>query len=271
MNLSPMYINALEASIEAGKIILSIYKKQSYEIEIKKDESPVTIADKSSSAIISIYLKKTNYPVIDEELGLPTYDERKNWKQFWLVDPMDGTREFISGNGEFTVNIALIEDSIPVFGVIYTPTTGELYWGGKSTGSYKLEGIFSAEDLKLQRANAKRLTVSLNQPEKLTIAASRSHLDKKTEEFIEELKNKAGELNFVSKGSSLKLCMIAEGTAHVYPRFSRTMEWDTAAGHAIVLGTGGKILQKANMQELAYNKRDLANPPFIAFAKGMEI
>jgi 3'(2'), 5'-bisphosphate nucleotidase len=271
MNLDSIYYNALEGAIEAGRKISSIYKKQSYEIEVKKDESPVTIADKSSSAIISNYLKKTNYPVIDEEQGIPSYDERKDWKYFWLVDPMDGTKEFISGNGEFTVNIALIEDSVPVFGVIYTPTTGQLFWGDKILGSYKLDEIFHTEDLKLQWDHAKKLLGQINQSEKLTIAASRSHMDKSTEDFIEKLKNKLGELNYINKGSSLKLCMIAEGTAHVYPRFSRTMEWDTAAGHAIILGSGGSILQKENMHELVYNKKDLANPPFIAVAKGIDI
>lgn len=265
MNLNLFYSLALEAAVEAGIAIKLIYQSKKYDIELKADDSPVTQADKTSSAIIAKYLGKTPYPVIDEECGLPDYSIRKGWKNLWLVDPMDGTREFISGNGEFTVNIALAEEGKSIFGVIYAPTTGLLYWGGKETGSYKLENIFEWSGIE----NIKKQSILL-QPKpyngKLRVAASRSHLDAETKSTIERIQKKYGEIEYLSKGSSLKLCMIAEGTTDFYPRFSRTMEWDTAAGHAIVSGTGGILLQADTKKEVVYNKADLANPKFYALS-----
>lgn len=257
---------AIEAAVEAGKAIKSIYRKENYNIEIKEDDSPVTKADKTSSAIIAGYLSKTSFPVIDEEHCCPGYSVRQAWKNLWLVDPMDGTKEFISGNGEFTVNIALIEECKSILGVIYTPVTGELYWGGRETGSFKAENIFEWEGLKSLSLKAIPLNPELNVSATVRVAASRSHLDSNTKVFIENLKEKFGDIEFVSKGSSLKLCMIAEGKTDVYPRFSRTMEWDTAAGHAIVSGTGGVLVKAETLEELTYNKEDLSNPAFFALS-----
>jgi 3'(2'), 5'-bisphosphate nucleotidase len=269
MKLNLFYTLALEASVEAGIAIKKIYQSKKYDVELKADDSPVTLADKTSSAIIAEYLKKTPFPVIDEEKGLPDYSIRKGWKNLWLVDPMDGTREFISGNGEFTVNIALVEKGSPVFGVIYAPTTGCLYWGGKDTGSFKLENLTEWPGIENIE---KRATLLQPQPYngKLRIAASRSHLDEATKSTIAFLQNKYGEIEYLTKGSSLKLCMIAEGSTDFYPRFSRTMEWDTAAGHAIAAGTGGILLQADTRQEMVYNKEDLANPRFYALS-GMQL
>jgi 3'(2'), 5'-bisphosphate nucleotidase len=266
MNLNPHYILAIEASVKAGVAIKNIYKSKDYQIEIKDDNSPVTLADKTSSAIIESLLRQTNIPVIDEEHCCPSFSIRQSWKNLWLVDPMDGTKEFISGNGEFTVNIALIEEKKPIFGVIYAPVTGELYWGGKSTGSYKALDIYAWDDFLTIEKAAIKLQPNKKKGETLRIAASRSHLDNNTKNFIGKLEKQFGEILFTSKGSSLKLCMIAEGLTDVYPRFSRTMEWDTAAGHAIASGTQGVLLRQLDSLELEYNKEDLSNPPFYALS-----
>jgi 3'(2'), 5'-bisphosphate nucleotidase len=265
MELNPLFDTALEAAIDAGIAVKAIYNSKDYEIEIKADESPVTKADKTSSAIIARYLLKSNFPVIDEENCCPDYSIRQNWKYLWLVDPMDGTKEFISGNGEFTMNIAFVEEGKPVFGVIYAPVTGLLYWGGKTTGSFKLENVFSWPGISEVKRNAVALKPIEHTDGKLRIAASRSHLDSNTKNFIDDLKQN-NDVEYVSKGSSLKLCMIAEGTTDIYPRFSRTMEWDTAAGHAIVSGTGGVLLKANSQDELTYNKNDISNPGFVAYS-----
>lgn len=266
MILKDHYTLALEAAVEAGLAIKQIYSTKDYEIEIKADDSPVTRADKRSSAIIAGLLANTQIPLIDEEHCCPVYAIRKNWKSMWLVDPMDGTKEFISGNGEFTVNIALIEDKKPVFGVIYAPVTEELYWGGKNTGSFKALNVEKWQGLNNIELKAVKLSGRNFPSNNLRVAASRSHLDPATRNFIEILEKKSGDLSYISKGSSLKLCMIAEGLTDIYPRFSRTMEWDTAAGHAIVWGTGGVLLRKEDLKELEYNKEDLSNPPFFALS-----
>ncbi len=266
MSLNLNYIISLEAAVVAGKAIKSIYLSKNYEIETKADDSPVTRADKTSSVIIAQYLRQTSIPVIDEENSCPDYSIRKTWNNLWLVDPMDGTREFISGNGEFTVNIALIESGRAIFGVIYSPITGYLYFGGKETGSFKLAGLFEWPGILEIETHAELLKPENNTSLKLRVAASRSHLDAKTQTFLDQLEKAYGEMDFVSKGSSLKLCMIAEGLTEVYPRFSRTMEWDTAAGHAIVSGTAGVLLQADSLKELEYNKEDLSNPSFYALS-----
>lgn len=266
MILNTHYILAIEASVKAGIAVKQIYLSKDYQIEIKDDDSPVTRADKTSSAIIADILRNTGIPVIDEEHCCPDFSIRQTWKNLWLVDPMDGTKEFISGNGEFTVNIALIEDKKPIFGVIYAPVTGELYWGGKTTGSYKAINIRDWTSYSAIEKLAVKLQPEKNTDNILRIAASRSHLDKNTQSFINKLKEQFGNVAFVSKGSSLKLCMIAEGVTDIYPRFSRTMEWDTAAGHAIATGTKAVLYRQADLKELEYNKEDLSNPAFFALS-----
>lgn len=267
MILNSNYIVAVEAAIEAGLAINSVYHSKDYDIEIKSDDSPVTRADKKASAIIAQYLKQTSFPVIDEEHCCPDYSIRRTWKNYWLVDPMDGTREFISGNGEFTVNIALVTDNTPVFGVIYAPVSGTLFWGGISAGAFKLENVTSWQGMEVIEKKSVKINPENNVSPVLRIAASRSHLDASTRMFIGRLEEKFGEIRFVSKGSSLKLCMIAEGLSDIYPRFSRTMEWDTAAGHAIVSATGGVLLKAETLTELQYNKEELSNPPFFALSR----
>ena len=255
---------AIKASIEAGKAIMEIYDTD-FKIEYKDDNSPLTTADNASHHVIMTYLQSTKLPVLSEEGKQLPFEKRKAWHQFWLVDPLDGTKEFIKRNGEFTVNIALVENGIPVAGVIYVPVTDVLYTGIKSEGAFKLKGT---GDFKCLVEELKKKAVFLPEIKKtdaFMVVASRSHLSAETEAFIKNLKKDHTHIQIVSKGSSLKLCLIAEGAADIYPRFAPTMEWDTGAGHAIVSAAGGKVvLAEDEKTNVTYNKENLLNPWFIA-------
>jgi len=184
-----------------------------------------------------------------------------NWSQLWIVDPLDGTKEFIKRNGEFTVNIALVENGRPILGVVYVPVTGELYLGTKGQGAVKLiidsEAELSSEHL----SQGKSIPIKMER--QFTAVGSRSHMNVETEDFLKTYREKHGEVAILSKGSSLKMCMVAEGLADVYPRFAPTMEWDTAAGQAVVEAAGFSMLEKESRLPLRYNKEDLLNPHFI--------
>lgn len=251
---------ALEAAIDAGREILKIYHTD-FEVDYKEDESPLTIADKMSNQVIMSYLSKLDIPIISEENKQLAYEVRKDWQQCWMVDPLDGTKEFIKRNGEFTVNIALIEKGVPVLGVIYVPVKKELFFGSDE-GAFKMSNIEAKEDL--AQAEKQKLEVK-NPTSEVLVVASRSHLTPETEDFIERVKNTDGvlEVETISAGSSLKICMVAEGKADVYPRYAPTMEWDVAAGHGICRAAGVKILQAGKQEELKYNKENLLNPWFV--------
>jgi 3'(2'), 5'-bisphosphate nucleotidase len=253
---------AVQTGFEAGNEIMKIYEKD-FSIEYKDDKSPLTEADRASNEIICNHLQDT-FPIISEENKLIDYNERKNWKTCWLIDPIDGTKEFIKKNGEFTVNIALIENGTPVLGVVYLPAKRILYFAEKELGSYKYElnDNESLPELETLIGLSQKLTGE-NLPEKYTIVASRSHMSAETEKFIEDAKKKYGEVELISKGSSIKLCLVAEGSAHVYPRIAPTMEWDTAAAHAVAKFAGCKVLDFNTRTELKYNKENLLNPYFI--------
>jgi len=257
---------AITASIKAGKEILKIYNTD-FEVEYKTDESPLTIADKNANEIIMSFLKNTGIPVLSEEGRSISYQERKNWSSLWIVDPLDGTKEFVKRNDEFTVNIALIEKGVPILGVVYVPVTDELYFGDLDSGSFKLlnaSSVYSSSDNWID--NAVKLPIKPEGNKPFTVVASRSHLNKDTGDFIDELKKKYNDVQIISRGSSLKICMIAEGKADVYPRFAPTSEWDTAAGHAVVKAMGGEVLQSENRnEELKYNKKEILNPWFIVY------
>lgn len=242
---------AMDAAAAACRAILKVYRAVDFETEIKNDNSPLTLADKISNEVIWNHLQPTGIPVLSEEGKDIPYDIRKNWGSLWLVDPLDGTKEFLNRNGEFTVNIALIREHQPVLGVVAVPASGEVYFGGQGIGAFVRR---NGADTVLHERNAVNLKQS-----GLRVVASRSHLDNDTRAFIESLNN-AG---VVSKGSSLKFMMLAEGLADVYPRFAPTMEWDTAAAHAIIRQVGIKIINRATGQELYYNKPDLQNPSFL--------
>lgn len=256
---------AINAAIQAGKEILKIYDTD-FDVEKKSDNSPLTKADTASNNIIMEALKETGLPVLSEEGRNIPYHERKNWNEFWLVDPLDGTKEFIKKNGEFTVNIAMVKKTRPVMGIIYVPVLDTLYFGSLDDGAFKCENLCTPMP---EKKNISHLA-SISDPlpinyerKKYTVVASRSHLSEETKAFIEELETKHGEVEMISRGSSLKLCMVAEGRADIYPRFAPTSEWDTAAGHAIVLSAGGIVTTADGKEELGYNKADLLNPWFI--------
>lgn len=253
---------AIKASLEAGKRIMEIYDNEDFEVDFKGDSSPLTKADLASHEIIMAYLKETEIPILSEEgKGIP-YDERKNWEQLWIVDPIDGTKEFIKKNGEFTVNIALVENQIPLLGVIYVPALKELYFANKENGSFKVRNFDEFSDLERLKKDAVKLPMK-NQKQIFTVVASKSHLSPETEDYIRELEKKHGKVNSISKGSSLKLCMVAEGQADCYPRFAPTMEWDTAAGQAICKYAGKTVLDYNTKKEMLYNRENLLNNWFL--------
>lgn len=262
--------SALEAAILAGKDILEVYSRE-FTVEQKEDKSPLTEADRKAHHRITTMLSRTGLPVLSEEGKEIPYSERSSWEYFWMVDPLDGTKEFIRRNGEFTVNIALIKKDTPVLGVIYAPVIDMLYFGYENGGAFRLEADFDYLMHLLQSqhiadrliAAARKLPVN-DDERKFTVVASRSHMSDDTERFINELKQRYGNIELLSKGSSLKLCLVAEGSADVYPRFAPTMEWDTAAGQAIVMAAGKKVINMDNGNAIIYNKENLLNPFFVA-------
>ena len=252
---------AIQASLEAGAQIMSIYESGDFDINLKKDDSPLTKADIASHEAIMSYLEGTNIPVLSEEGKDIDYNKRRNWSQLWIVDPLDGTKEFIKKNGEFTVNIALIEEQKPILGVIYVPALKTLYFAEKNLGSFKVSGISDDQPKEILK-KAKKLPL-INERQPYTVVASKSHLSPETEDYILELKRTHGSVETISKGSSLKLCMVAEGIADCYPRFAPTMEWDTAAGHAICSFAGKVVIDQNSQEEMTYNRQNLLNHWFL--------
>ena len=267
MTISTQLAKVIRAAIDAGDAIMEVYATD-FQVDTKSDNSPLTQADTRANDIITNVLNTTSLPVISEEGRLIPFHIRESWTRFWLVDPLDGTKEFVNRNGEFSVNIALIDHQKPVAGVIYAPVTDTLYFSDE-TGAWKLphaKGIvLSNSDLAHFKRSGMRLPLQRITRD-YTIVASRSHLNPETTEFINKTKREHDSIRIVSRGSSLKMCMIAEGHADVYPRFGLTSEWDTAAGHAIVKAAGGKVVQIENQEiELLYNSHDLQNPSFVAY------
>lgn len=234
----------------AGDAIMDVYRSGDIGQTSKADASPLTLADLASHRVIVEGLPRLtpNIPVLSEEAADIPYAERSGWRRFWLVDPLDGTKEFIKRNGEFTVNIALVENGVPVLGVVYAPVLDICYYAAQDSGAFVQRGGADAQEIRV-----KRIAVG----ESIEVVASRSHSDARTAALLERL----GEHRCVSMGSSLKLCLVAEGVAHFYPRLGPTMEWDTAAAHAIVLAAGGTVCDSGGV-ELRYNKLDLHNPEF---------
>jgi len=253
---------AIIASVEAGEAIMKVYSNK-IDVVYKEDESPLTLADKNANKIINKHLVKSKIPIISEENKILTYEERKNWKQCWIVDPLDGTKEFIKRNGEFTVNIALIKNNKPIIGVIYVPASKTLYFtSDNSSKSYKVSlknNIIIIDEI---FNNAVEIFPSEKNNNILRIVGSRSHLNDTTKNYISKIEKK-NKTKIVSKGSSLKFCIVAEGGAEIYPRFAPTMEWDTAAGQAICEAVGVKVIDVTTNQPLKYNKQNLLNPHFL--------
>jgi 3'(2'), 5'-bisphosphate nucleotidase len=254
---------AILSAIRAGKEIIKVYDEEQV-VEYKSDNSPLTRADKNSHLTIIESLKSSGLPVLSEEGKAIPYKDRSGWELFWLVDPLDGTKEFIKKNGEFTVNIALIALDTPVIGVVYVPVSGILYYASAETGSYKVkvDEDFSDEDIGSLFEQSVSLTDS-QYPTIYTIVASRSHSTKETEDFVSQMEEEQGNIDLISAGSSLKLCLVAERKAHIYPRLAPTMEWDTAAGHAVAAFSDCKVYDYKTGTELKYNKRNMLNPWFV--------
>ena len=242
---------AIKGAIEAGNAIMAVYQSDSIDYEKKSDLSPLTLADKRSHEIILEKLKETGINVLSEESDEISYDQRKDWGSYWLVDPLDGTKEFIKKNGEFTVNIALIENNIPSLGVVYCPVTDILFWNDEERKVYKKENNKVVEI---------RKRVSVNDNDKnLRVVVSRSHINDETNNYIKKL----NEPKLISCGSSLKFLYIADNKADIYPRFGPTMEWDTAAAHSILSALSIQVINLDTGRELSYNKENLLNPYFI--------
>ena len=251
MNLKALLPIAITAAEEASKEILQVYNSGDFQAEVKGDDSPLTLADKKAHHKISAILQSAQLPILSEEGKTIPYTERKGWEYFWMVDPLDGTKEFIKRNGEFTVNIALIHKGVPVLGVVAVPVTGELFYAASGFGAWLKK---NGQETKLPRREA----IDLDKTG-VRVVASRSHMNEETQTFIDDLKDPV----LVSKGSSLKFMLLAEGKADVYPRYAPTMEWDTAAAHAVVNETGLRVLEFNTSNELQYNKENLLNPFFL--------
>jgi 3'(2'), 5'-bisphosphate nucleotidase len=275
MEYETYLINAIQASIEAGNAILDVYSSD-FTVAYKPDQSPLTLADKKSHKIILSHLSDFNIPMLSEEGEEIPYDKRKTWRRLWIIDPLDGTKEFVKRNGEFTVNIALVENGKPVLGVIYVPVNKALYFAARKLGAYKLNND-AVIHLLLQTSQKKKTNGLLDrviiQSEKLplrdptcaplTIVASHSTTSARLDAFVEEKRLEFGEIKFFSAGSSLKFCLVAEGKVHIYPKFGPTMEWDTAAGQILAEKAGAKMLRHADQRPLVYNKENLLNPWYI--------
>ena len=259
MKLSHNLKLAIDASLLAGKKIIEIYDSNDFILEYKVDESPLTLADIASNKIIKNILGSSNIPVLSEEGNILDYQQRKDLKHLWIVDPLDGTKEFIKKNDEFTVNIALVENQKPILGVIYAPALSLLYFSEDNFGSYKLD----LNDFDLDYNKALKLPIIKNET-KYSVLTSRSHLDKLTLNYIENLKKTRSNIESIAIGSSLKFCLLAEGIADCYPRFSPCMEWDTAAGQIICKEVGFELIDQMTEKEILYNREDLLNNSFIA-------
>lgn len=247
--LQPLVIIARQA----GAAIMAVYQSGETGQTSKADNSPLTLADLAAHRVIVDALNRLtpNIPVLSEEAADIAYAERSKWTRFWLVDPLDGTKEFIKRNGEFTVNIALIENGEPTLGVVYAPVLDTCYYGAHGS-AFVQRGDAVPQPITAQPHVA-------GQP--IKVVASRSHSDERTTALLKQL----GDHQCISMGSSLKLCLVAEGVAHFYPRLGPTMEWDTAAAHAVVNAAGGTVCD-LNGNDLRYNKADLHNPEFLVMS-----
>ena len=294
--LTELMERAYNAALEAGREILDVYEGSDFDVEMKADDSPLTVADKRAHDAIVRALEKSGLPVLSEEGADIPVDERRGWEQYWLVDPLDGTKEFIKRNGEFTVNIALMAKEtrqtsekasgdmyVPAAGVVYVPVKDMAYLGIAGRGAWKVESALtgalkseaqSAEsDFAYSERNPVRIEAAIDSARALPVedpasrpfsaVMSRSHNSPETEEYVSQLEASWGKAERVSSGSSIKLCLVAEGSADVYPRFAPTMEWDTAAGDAVCRAAGCRVTEKDETTPLAYNKDDLYNPWFV--------
>ncbi len=267
-------VQAYNAAVRAGAKIMEIYTRyEDFFVSLKADSTPITIADREAHTLIKHYLSATRIPLLSEEGRDLYFDERRGWDLYWLVDPLDGTEEFIKRNGEFTVNIALMVDNRPYLGVIYLPTTGTIYFSDPDRGSFCKTGVrpemSAGYTISLVFAGACRLPVVQQRNVPLKVALSRSHESERVREHILRLQEQAGEVQIVEYGSSLKMCLVAEGSVDCYLRTTPTSEWDTAAGEAIARGAGVRVVSLSG-EPLRYNEESLENPPFICLTQHLD-
>lgn len=257
---------AIQSSFMAGKAIMQVYGEDHLKVRLKKDFSPLTSADQAAHDVLMTHLGKTNIPVISEEGSQYDYTVRSGWDVFWMVDPLDGTKEFLRRNGEFAVNIALIKSHFPLIGVIYAPAVGKLYFSSPGVGAYLLKTTVFKDEIHADLSQLIRISEKLpfhRNRGHITVVASRSHRNFEIQKYIHRLKKDHGRVEIISTGSSLKFCIVAEGNADLYPRFGPTMEWDTAAGQAIAVQSGCIVTRYDTGEILDYNKPVLKNPWFL--------
>ena len=272
MNREALLLTAIKASIRAGLATLEVYQSD-LQVEVKADQSPLTVADTRSHAIIVRHLAGTRIPILSEEGKAIPYAERRSWPRLWIVDPLDGTKEFIKGLGEFTINIALVEGKRPTLAAIFVPVKRTLYFGSTEAGSYRIEdadviaGLAGGEfedgtpaECERLKARAAKLPVDTQAHSPFIIVGSRSHATAELHAYVEQKRRELGEVTFISAGSSLKYCLVAEGHADVYPRLGPTMEWDTAAGQVIAEAAGASFTRHDTGGPMLYNREDLLNP-----------
>lgn len=272
MNNAGYLLAAVDAAVTAGKAVMEVYQSD-FAVQAKEDKSPLTAADKNAHEIIKADLAAFDLPLISEEGRDTAYAVRKSWRTLWMVDPLDGTKEFVKRNGEFTVNIALIDDGRPVMGVVYAPVPQWLYFAATEIGAYKLTDVAPGERLLDEGGSIdERLSVLMKSGQKLplpqsreiyTIVGSRSHQTPELEEFVAARREEKGDVEFIAAGSSLKICLVAEGAADIYPRLGPTMEWDTAAGQAVAECAGARVTVYNDGRPLRYNRAELLNPWFL--------
>jgi 3'(2'), 5'-bisphosphate nucleotidase len=260
MDFLPNVEDIIELAEKAGKAVYQIYMSEDFQVVIKEDNSPLTKADRLSNEIITAGLREVcpEIPIITEEEYKADYSLRKDWEYCWCIDPLDGTKEFINQNGEFTINIALLKNSRPFFGLIHVPCTKESYYAVSECGAFKCEeGVLMPLKYEASKDDVVRMVVS------------RSHITPMEYEYKNMIESQGYKVEFTQYGAALKQCMIAEGKADVYPKYGQCYEWDTAAGDILVRESGGKVLNIENCEELVYNKEDLRNPEFVMFAKNI--
>lgn len=255
------FMLAIQAAVSASEVLMNFYQ-DGFSTTYKSDKSPVTEADVASSHVINSILEKTSIPIIGEEIINKPFQERASWEQNWCVDPLDGTKEFIKKNGEFAINIALIQNHKPIFGLIASPVQQQILVGDSTHGVFIIEFSTSDSPEKWSKIEASN---RVNSP--ITLASSRSHVDEHLGGFIQGLEEKNGAISYIKKGSALKFFDLASGKVDIYPRFAPTMEWDIASGQAIMEALGGSIVNAYTQKPLIYNKEDLRNPAFVASSK----
>ncbi|MGB5615335.1 MAG: 3'(2'),5'-bisphosphate nucleotidase CysQ [Desulfobacterales bacterium] len=273
---SVFLLKAIEAALKAGQVILDVYHSE-FAVEHKADNSPLTRADRKSHELLMAALNGFHIPILSEEGREMPYKDRKSWERLWIIDPLDGTKEFIKRNDEFTVNIALVEYGLPKIGVVYVPVKDRLYFAASNLGAFRIDNPLGTDgsnriggndhdpDKTLRRLlkNATRLPAGNRSKKPFIIVGSRSHANPDLKKLVEEKRREHGEVELITAGSSLKICMVAEGLADMYPRLGPTCEWDTAAGQAVAEMAGAKLLDYKTGEPLKYNRPDLLNPWFV--------